>query len=462
MKTQDTETALSNVASLTVNPTPQNPSRRATLMKLGAALAAGTLASVACGGSDPPPPAPAAAPAPTPAAPDTKAVAQWCAVLLQTVTNVGAASPPGLAPMETSRLFAAAYAAAHDALNGIDRRYKPYLSDLSAKGADPTAAVAAAMRDVLVALVPSQASYVNAQYTLALNAVAAGVAKDAGVTVGQNAARAIVAARNADHSANAQGPYTTPPGPGVYQPTIPINLAAFVNWGAVAPFVTTSASQFRPAGPLDVTSYAYTVDFNEVKALGGAISAARTADQSQIAKFWLENTPESWIRIAIQFSTAKALNGWDQARLLALLELAVADAYIGSLEAKYFYKFWRPITAIRNADIDGNPNTVADLTWAPFDFVTPPVPDYPSAHSTAGGAGEAVFKALYGDAFAFNYESTSTPGITRNFTRFSQVADEIALSRIYVGYHFRQAIVDGRAQGIATGEFVARNALLKV
>ena len=458
MKTQHTASPLPCAAPLAANPAPQNPSRRQTLLKLGGALTAVTLAGVGCGGSESPAPAPAPAPV---AAPDTKAVAQWSAVLLQAVANVAAASPPGLAPMESSRLFASAYAAAHDALNGIDRRYKPYLSDLSAKGADPTAAVAAAMRDVLVALLPSQASYVDAQYALALNAVSAGAAKDAGVSVGQNAASAIVAVRTADGAANAQGPYPTPPGPGVYQPTIPTNFAAFVNWGAVAPFVTTSGSQFRPAGPLDVTSYAYTVDFNEVKALGGATSAARTADQSQIAKFWLENTPESWVRIAIQFSTAKALNGWDQARLFALLELAVADGYIGSLESKYHFRFWRPITAIRNADIDGNPDTAADLAWAPFDFVTPPVPDYPSAHATAGGAAEAVFKALYGDAFAFNYESTSTPGITRNFTHFSRVAEEIALSRVYVGYHFRHAILDGRAQGIATGEFVVQNALLR-
>ena len=461
MKTQDTVFPLSSAATLATNPAPQSPTRRQTLLRLGGALTAGTLASAGCGGSDSPAPAPAPAPIPA-AAPDTKAIAQWSAVLLQTVNNVGVASPPGLAPMESSRLFAAAYSAAHDALNGIDRRFKPYLSDLSAKNADPTAAVAAAMRDVLVALVPSQASYVNAQYATALNALTAGAAKDAGITVGQAAARAIVLVRNADRAANAQGPYLTPAGPGVYQPTIPINVAAFVNWGAVTPFVTTSGSQFRAAGPLDLTSYAYTVDFNEVKAFGGAVSAARNADQSQIAKFWLENTPESWIRIATQFSAARALNGWDQARLFALLELAVADGYIGSLESKYFYKFWRPITAIRNADIDRNPNTVADPAWAPFDFVTPPVPDYPSAHATAGGAGEAVFKALYGDGFAFNYESTSTPGITRNFTRFSQVADEIALSRVYVGYHFRQAVVDGRAQGLATGDFVVRTALFKV
>ena len=445
-------------AALAADLAPQDPSRRQTLLKLGGALAAVTLSGVACGGSD------STEPAPTPAAvaaPDTAAVLPWSAVLLQAVSNVAAASPPGLAPMESSRLFAAAFAATHDALNGIDRRYKPYLSDLSAKGADPTAAVAAAMRGVLVALLPSQAAYVDAQYALALNAVAAGTAKDAGVTVGQAAAGAVVAARATDGSANAQGPYTTPPGPGVYQPTIPVNVATFVNWGAVKPFVTTSASQFRPAGPFDVTSYAYTVDFNEVKALGGATSAARTADQSQTAKFWLEGTPESWMRIATQFSTAKALNGWDQARLFALLQLAEADAYVGNLEAKYYFRFWRPITAIRSADTDGNADTVADPSWAPFDFVTPPVPDYPSGHAAAGGAGEMVFKALYGDAFAFNYTSTSTPGVTRNFTSFSQVAEEIALSRIYVGYHFRHAVEDGRTQGRAIGDYVVNNALLK-
>lgn len=408
------------------------------------------LTLAACGGSDD------AAPK---AALDTAQPAHWNTIATQAVANDAALAPPGLPPMVESRIYAMAFSAAHDALNAIDRRYMPYLTDTSVPGADADAAVATAMHDVLKAQLPSQATYLDDRYTEALALVAAGTAKTAGITLGQQTAQAMLTARASDGSANAQQPYVPGANPGAYQVTPPINFAAFVGWGQVKPYVLTSGAQFRAPPPYSVLDLAYTEDYVEMKALGGMNSTMRSADQSEIAKFWLENTPASWARIAGQVAATRKLNGWDQARLFTLVELAEADAYISALETKYFYNFWRPITAIRAGDSDGNPDTVGDASWTPFDPVTPPVPDYVSAHASAAGAGAAVMQAVLGDAATFSYTSTSLPGATRNYTSFSQVAAEIGVSRIYVGYHFRRAVDEGLIQGKAVGGYVMSHAL---
>lgn len=390
---------------------------------------------------------------------DTAAPATWSAIATTAVLQDAAAGPPGLDPAHESRIYAMSFIAAHDALNAIDRRYQPYLTDVSAADADPDAAVAAAVHDVMKASVTSQAGYLDDQYARALGAIADGPAKAAGIALGQRCAKAMLDARANDGSANAERPYSQPAVPGVYQPTPPIGFAALVGWGEVKPFALTSGSQFRAPPPYLVTSAAYTADYVEMKAIGGTTSTVRTADQSEIAKFWLENTPGSWARIAAKVSADRKWNGWDQARLFAMVEIAEADAYIASVETKYFYNFWRPITAIRAGDSDGNPDTAGDPTWTPFDPVTPPVPDYVSAHSAAAGAGAAVMQALLGDAASFSYTSTSLPTATRSFTSFSQVANEIGASRVYVGYHFRLAVTEGLKQGQSIGSYAAQHTL---
>ena len=393
-------------------------------------------------------------------APDATNVAQWNGIATQAVLAFDAANPPGLPPMVDSRIYAMAFSAVHDALNAIDRRYQPYLSDLSARGADPNAAVAQAVHDVMVNELPPEATFLNAQLIAALAAIPDGTAKQRGIDLGSRCAQAIIAARSNDGSANAQGPYSAPTDPGVYQPTIPVGVATFVNWGQVTPFVATSGMQFRAPPPYTVQSPAYTADYNEVKTLGAAVNSTRTADQSEIARFWLENSSLGWDRIAMNVAAARGLNGWDQARLYALLELAIADSYITSLESKYFYRFWRPITAIRQGDSDGNADTVGDASWAPFDFVTPPVPDYPSAHSSAGGAAHAVLDGFFGtDAVSFSLTSTSLPGVTRHYTSFTQAEAENAASRVYVGYHFRLATTVGITQGEEVGNLVVTTRL---
>jgi hypothetical protein len=416
----------------------------------GAALAVG---SSGCAGDN------ETTPADPPA--DTTAPAAWATIAVQAIRNDAAANPPGLPPVVDSRLLAMAFVAMHDVLNAIDRRYRPYLSDARSPGADPGAAVASAVYTVLKAQLPSQSAYLDDQYARALAALSDGAGKSAGVDIGGSIASAVLAARAADGSAQANDPpYTLQAAPGVYQPTPPIGVALLTGWGAVKPFVMASGAQFRVPPDYAVTDAAYTADFNEIKTLGGADSTLRTAEQSQIAKFWLENTTQSWALIALKLAAARQMNGWDLAQLLALLELAQADAAIASLESKYHYNFWRPITAVRAADDDGNPDTAGDPAWTPFDPVTPPIPDYPSNHAGSAGAGRAVLQALLGgDAIDLDYASSSLPGVTRHFSSLSQIEQEIGLSRIYVGYHFRNAVVQGLAQGEQVGAFVVAQAL---
>jgi hypothetical protein len=204
----------------------------------------------------------------------------------------------------------------------------------------------------------------------------------------------------------------------------------------------------------------YALDFVEIRAKGALVGSTRTDDESEIARFWVENSPLGWNRIARTAAASRSLDGWELARLFALLQLAEADAYLASLETKYFYRFWRPYSAVRLADIDGNPDTIADHGWLPFDPVTPPVPDYNSAHSAAGGAARAVLSRFFGtDDVAFAQTSTSLPGVTRQYASFTQAADENGLSRILVGFHFRHAVDEGRVQGEQVGRWVYEHAL---
>ena len=386
---------------------------------------------------------------------DTRAPAEWSGIAVKAVLDASAVTPGGVSPMEESRAYAMAFTAAHDALNAIDRRYKPYLSDLHAPGASSDAAVASAVSTVLEAVLPSQAATLNTSYAATLARVPEGAAKTAGVILGQQAAQAILAARANDGSGSAQGPYTPAQTPGAYQFTPPFDFAAFVHWGSVKPFAMASGQQFRTAAPFALTDPGYSADFNEVKSLGQADSTTRTADQTQVARFWLENTPASWQRIAMKMAADKRLNGWDQMHLYAQLQVAQADAYVASFDSKYFYNFWRPITAIRAAATDGNPDTSPDATWTSLE-PAPPIPDHPSGHAAAAGAGAAVLESVFSGPVTFAYQSTSLPGVSRSFVSFAQAEQEIGASRIYVGFHFRRAVSQGLKQGRQVGNWVVQ------
>jgi hypothetical protein len=365
----------------------------------------------------------------------------------------------GTNPMAQSRTFAILQASVHDALNAIDRRYESYTPGLSAAPkADVDAAVAAAARDVLVALLPDRAGFVATAYARALAELRDGPAKSAGIALGQAAAAATLNRRRGDGADRAAIPYVPRAGAGEYQFTPPFDFAAQPGWGEVQPFVVDRAAH-ELDGPHALTSLAYARDLAHVKSIGHAQSTTRSAEQSQIAKFWYEDSPLGWNRIANTVVRERGLDPWDAARAFALVHFAMADGFIVGFHDKYKFRFWRPETAIRAAG-DGNDFTSPDASWQPL-LVTPPVPDFPSTHTVLGWAAAEVLIDLFGDRVRYPMTSLTLPGVTRHFRGFSQAAQENGLSRIYAGIHFRHAVNEGRRQGRSVGQAAAQ-ALPKV
>jgi hypothetical protein len=386
----------------------------------------------------------------------------------------------GQSPVAVSRTLAMVHGAIHDALNAIDRRYDAYYFDgPAASGASPDAAVAAAAHTVLVGTISSfgtPAQKGNAQalaeqaYVASLSRVPAGPARDAGVAVGRAAGAAMCLLRKEDN-ATRDASYTPGTGVGKWRPhpnPVPANPpianpdaakgyapSALPGWGSVTPFTLLSASQYWLPGPPALTSPTYARDYNEIKSVGGKVSTARTAEQTDIARFWFEGPP-AWNRIARTVATGRSLDARDSARLLALMNMAMADAYIAGFKIRYVYDFWRPVTAIREGDVDGNDATAGDSTWDSLQN-TPAVSDYPSTQSTFSSAAAVVLASVLGsDQVSFSVTSGKPfDGITRSFTSFSGAARESADSRIYAGIHFRSACEDGLLLGQRIGQRVS-------
>lgn len=418
--------------------------------------------------------------------PHAEAMAALDAVMAGNAQTIVAALflvPPGapLAPFIEARLYAISNVAIHDALNAIVPRFERY-ADTGPVDADAglAAAVLTAAHDAIVGAAPGAQISTDAWYATAISALSGTAGYAEGIAIGQRTAAAILAARAADGTAGGGvAPYTPGSSPGDYQFTFPFNTPGFdffgtggfadgSIWGAtVTPFVVASTSQFRAARPYGAASNAaavltprYTADFNEVKALGCAVCPARTASQTEIALFWEENSPTGWNRIARVVADRPKFDAWDAARLFALLQMGEFDAYATNLESKYYYNFWRPVSAIALAGGDGNPNTTAAAGWEVLAFPTPPVPDYPSAHAAAGGSGAAIIDAVVpGNGKKFTTTSGSLPGVSRSFKNADDAAKENALSRIYIGYHFRLATEVGLDQGGKVGQYVATNSL---
>jgi hypothetical protein len=380
----------------------------------------------------------------------------------------------------STRTLAMVQVAVHDALNAISRRYDAYYFEGPADpAASADAAVAAAAHTVLVGVVgsfgtPAQRvetlALVDQAYAASITRATDGPARNKGVAVGRAAGAAILALRK-DDGATRDVPYTPGMGPGRWRPhpnPVPANPAVAPDaargylpsnnpgWVNVTPFTLLSASQFWLPGPPALTSETYARDYNEVKSVGGKVSTVRTADQTQIARFWFEG-PGAWNTIARTVATTRGLDARDSARVLALMNLAMADAYIEGWKIRYVYDFWRPVTAIREGDSDGNDATVGDPTWDSHQN-TPAVSDYPSTQSTfSAAAAVTLASALGGDQASFTVTSGKPfEGIARSFTSFSQAARESADSRVYAGIHFRSACEDGLALGRRVGERVAK------
>lgn len=393
--------------------------------------------------------------------------------------TVKAASAGGQNPTQQTRTVAMVQGAVHDSLNAIKPRYWAYYFEgPAAAGAAPEAAVAAASRAVLIAVLPSFGSasqqseaqaLVEEAYRASLAGIPDGQGKQDGIAAGRAAGEAMVGLRK-DDGATRSAPYTPASGPGRWRPhpnpdppNPPISdpklapgfaASALPGWGNVTPFTLLSASQYWLPGPPALTSPEYARDFNEVKSVGGQVSSVRTAEQTEIARFWFQG-PSAWYRITRAASEAKGLDMWDSARTLAAVSLAMADAYIAGFKIRYVYDFWRPVTAIREAADDGNDATVADPTWNSHQN-TPPVSDYPSTQSLFSGAAAAALVAILGtDQVAFTLTSGAPfPNIKRSFSSISGAARESADSRVYAGIHFRSACEDGLSLGRKIGQRV--------
>jgi hypothetical protein len=356
--------------------------------------------------------------------------------------------------------MAMVHAAVFDAVNAVARQYNPYhVQTTASAGTSAEAAAASAAHDVLVHLYPGQAATFSAALTDSLATIPDGPAETGGVALGQYVASQIIAWRSADGSTGT-GDYTVSGGVGQWRPTLPAYAPPLLpQWRYVTPFGMAGPSAFRPAGPPALSSPQYAADHDEVRLLGAVDSATRTADQTQIAHFWEDGAgtatpPGHWNAIA---QTVSAMEGYtlaENARLFGLLNVAMADAGIAGWDAKYEYDLWRPITAIHEADADGNPATVQESDWLPL-LDTPPFPEYVSGHSTFSGAAAQVL-ALFAesDAFVFSDSPEDMPGVTRHFSSFSEAALEAGRSRIYGGIHFEPGNLNGLTTGAAIGDYV--------
>jgi hypothetical protein len=387
--------------------------------------------------------------------------------------------PVAIGPVLDARAMAILHAAIHDAVNGVEPRYEAYTTDLSFPGASIDAAVGSAAREVMLALVPSQQARIEQEYVTALAGVRDGPAKDQGVVLGRQAARANLDRRNADGVVPGpwpplQGPITEPVylptgAPGDYDFTPPFDappfgpIALLPGWGRLTPFVVDLRRQ-RLHGPDPLGSTRYARDFNFVKANGSLQSSSRTADQADTAFFWFEPFAV-WNDIAAAAIQRRQLDPWQGARILALMNFAIVDASIVCFDAKYDFHFWRPYTAIRRGDEDGNDGTAADRDWLPLlwtppgqppMFLIPPIPDYPSAAAIESAAAAAVLTSTLGDSVSFAVSSTTLRGAVRHFNTFAHAAQDAGMSRVFGGIHFVHAVQDGWAAGKHIGRDVSR------
>ncbi|QDU30382.1 Serralysin C precursor [Anatilimnocola aggregata] len=384
-------------------------------------------------------------------------VSEWNGVALDAI-RLAATSPP-----VASRALAILHVAIFDAVNSIDRTHTPYKVQLEVSAtASREAAVIAAAHEVLTAIFPAQVTTFNNFRDLTLQQVPDGPNETAGVNLGRQVAQDILALRNGDGSATAAIPYTPGSDVGEWIPTPPANANALLpGWGQVTPFTLTTGNQFAPNGIPELNSAEYAAAFAEVKSLGAIDSTTRTQDQTDIARFWSDGagtaTPPGHINILASIvSTSQNLTLAQNARLFAMLNVALADAAIECWNVKFEQEFWRPVTGIRAGDTDGNDATTVDATWTPL-LTTPPFPSYTSGHSTFSGAGAAVLRAFFGiDNFSFTLPTDAAGVADRSFTSFTQAAEEAADSRLYGGIHWRFDNEDGLTAGTSIGEWVAR------
>jgi hypothetical protein len=356
---------------------------------------------------------------------------------------------PRMVPPVAYRTMAIVHIAMFDAVNSIEPLYRPHFAQLPAtRETSKEAAVAAAAAAVLTKLLPDVASDIQAALKNYLAAIPESDAKSDGIKLGEAVAAKALEAR-ADDGSSAPDAYRPATTPGVYIPTA---LTVASQWPDLKPFAMMSPSQFRPERPISLASEQWAKDYNEIKELGEKNSSKRSARQTEDARFWLLTGPLSTHPLHRQIAIRKEMSVVDSARFMAVITAAEADALIAVMDAKYKYAFWRPITAIRNGDIDGHDATEREATWQPIDN-TPMHPEYPCAHCIVSSAVASAIEAMLGTADIPEVSMTSptAPGVTHRWTNLNAYADEVAAARIFAGFHYRFSTVVGQDMGRQIG-----------
>jgi membrane-associated phospholipid phosphatase len=400
------------------------------------------------------------------ATPDT--VLEWNAIMYNAVLA------SGNSPLVSTRAVALVAASVFDAVNGISPRYKPlHVKPDASRHASQRAAAIQAAYAMLIYLYPKQTGTLTPLHDASMAALASSESAksiQAGTAWGQAVADSIWSWRQTDGFTPPPPPFVgvlgivgSPAAVGVWRPTPLANASgAGPQFATMTPWVLRRPSQFRLPPPLALTSADYASEYNELKTMGSFAGSGRSADQSELALFWAGNTPLYWNQIAAYIATSRSLSLSENAHLFALLNVSMADAAIACWDGKYRYVFWRPITAIRAGDTDGNASTDPDPTWTPWlDFFpsgTPAHPEYPSGHSTVSGAAAFVLAAAFGDNTPFTLTSDVRTG-TRAFSSFSAAVAEIADARVFGGIHFRISCVRGNTLGQAVADYVSTHAM---
>ena len=380
-------------------------------------------------------------------------VTDWNAIAnTAVVTNAG--RPPGAAHVDMAYVHIAIY----DAVNAIDGRYSAFAVTPSSvpPGSSPEAAAAAAAHHVLRNFFPAQQGFLDAAYAASLAAITDGAAKTNGIAVGTEVAILFLALRIGD-GRNASVTYTPGSGPGEWQPTPPAFAPPLAPWMAyMRPFALLDSSQFRAEGPPALDSAQWAADYNETKSFGALNSTSRTPEQTEIGRFYSEHVTAQYNRIFREFAASQGLSLADNARLFAMLYVASADALIAGWESKYYYRFWRPVTAIRAGDTDDNPATEANLTWTPL-VLTPPHPEYPAAHGCFTGAVAQTLRAFFGTKRVTITLTSTVTGTARTFHNTDDLIHEIIDARIFGGMHYRTSGEHGTVIGKRVAKWVAKH-----
>ena len=380
-------------------------------------------------------------------------VSDWNVIMLTAVS--------GQNPFAQARFAAITQMAVFEAVNAITGDYKPYLGRMSAlRGSSAEAAAVAAAHRVLLTYFPGTATVLDAARANSLAQIPDGSAKVNGIATGEAAATLMIALRANDGSGTPM-PYTPLSGPGFWQPTPPALAAGILlHWGKVTPFGINSSDQFRSKRPPALTSNTYTRDYKEVLEVGGVDSALRTDDRADVARFYAAATPaQVWNQVARQLSAAEDESLSASARTFALLNMAISDSSVTVFETKYHYNFWRPVTAIRAADTDGNSRTEPDSGFTPF-IPTPAFPSYPSAHASGSYAARHVLKRIFGERrHSISLSHPAVPGVTFQYAKLRQITDDIDDARVYGGIHFRFEQEAGASMGRDVGAYVFKHHL---